>query len=318
MSNDDEAELVDQHSLMVNVARAYYLDDLTKIQVGQALGISRFRVARLLDLARELGVVTISINENPQPEDTLATTLRYRLGLRECLVIPTGDAASSRRQVAAAAAGFLANRIAPHDVLGLSWGRTLAAMTEYLVDLPPVRVVQLTGSVGTDLAISPIEILRRAALRSGGEAFPIMAPLVTDSAEAARMMREQSQIRRALDLFAELTIAMLSVGSWNPATSQLRAQLDEETQAQLEAAGVEGEVAGIFVTRSGEVLDVPPLRRLIGISAEELRIVPRIIVAAEGAAKAGTVIGAVRAGLANSLILDVALASEMVSILDRE
>lgn len=311
-------DVPDQRAQAVQVAKAYYLDDLTKIQIGQLLDMSRFKVARLLDIARETGIVTISINENPQPEDMLATKLRHRLGLRECLVIPTGDSASPRRQVAAAAAGFLSNRIAPDDVLGLSWGRTLAAMTEYLVEMPPVKVVQLTGSVGNELAISPIEILRRATLRSGGEAFPIMAPMVADSTEAATMMREQSQIKRALDQFQDLTIAMLSVGSWNPATSQLRSYLDEKTQTQLEDAGVEGEVAGIFVTRSGEVLDFDQLHRLIGIRARELRTVPSIIVVAEGTAKAGTVVGAVRAGLANTLIIDVALANQMVSILDSE
>jgi len=316
MSSDGDVR--DQRALAVQVAKAYYLDDLTKIQIGQRLDMSRFKVARLLDLARETGIVTISINENPQPESTLATKLHHRLGLRECLVIPTGDSVSPRRQVAAAAAGFLSNRIAPNDVLGLSWGRTLAAMTEYLVEMPSVKVVQLTGSVGNELAISPIEILRKATRRSSGEAFPIMAPMVADSNDAATMMREQSQIKRALDQFQHLTIAMLSVGSWNPATSQLRTYLDEKTQARLEDAGVEGEVAGIFVTRSGEVLDFDQLHRLIGIRPHELRTVPRIIVVAEGAPKAGTVIGAVRAGLANTLIIDVELANEMAFILDSE
>jgi len=317
MSGSDE-ELHAQRALAAQVARAYYLDNRSKVHIGQALDISRFKVARLLDSAWETGIITISINENPQREDRLATRLRHMLGLQECLVVPTEDTASARQQVAAAAARFLTNRIAPHDVLGLSWGRTLAAMTEYLAELPPVRVVQLTGSLGNDLAISPIEILRRAALRSGGEAFPIMAPLVADSVEAANMMREQSQIRRALDNFADLTIAMLSVGSWNPATSQLRGYLDEATQARLEEAGVEGEVAGIFVTRSGEVLDFDQLHRLIGIRAHELRMVQTIIVVAEGAAKAGTVVGAVRAGLANSLVIDNELATKMISILDEE
>lgn len=44
--------------------------------------------------------------------------------------------------------------------------------------------------------------------------------------------------------------------------------------------------------------------------------VPTIIVIAEGAAKAGTVLGAVRAGLANNLIIDDVLAVEILTILD--
>lgn len=304
--------------LAVRIAKAHYLDDLTRVQIADAMGISRFKVARLLELARKTGIVTITINEDPQPEDMLATRLRHLLGLRECLVIPTGEAVNPRRQVAAAAAGFLATRLAPHDVLGLAWGRTLAAMTEYLVELPPVKLVQLTGSVGQDLAISPTQILSQITQRSGGEAFPIMAPLVADSVEAMKMMREQTSIRRALDNFKELTIAMLSVGSWNPSTSQLRDHLDAETQGLLESAGVEGEVTGIFLTRTGQVLDFEPLHKLVGISADELRAVPRTIVVAEGTAKSGTVLGAVRAGLANTLVIDVALAAAILDLIEGE
>lgn len=311
-------EVLADLEMAVRIAKAHYLDDLTRVQIADSMGISRFKVARLLELARKTGIVTITINEDPQPEDMLATRLRHLLGLRECLVIPTGEAVNPRRQVAAAAAGFLANRLAPHDVLGLAWGRTLAAMTEYLVELPPVKLVQLTGSVGQDLAISPTQILSQITQRSGGEAFPIMAPLVADSVEAVKMMREQTSIRRALDHFKELTIAMLSVGSWSPSTSQLWDHLDAETQGLLESAGVEGEVAGVFVTRTGQVLDFEPLHKLIGINAEELRAVPRTIVVAEGTAKAGTVLGAVRAGLANTLVIDVALATAILDLLESE
>lgn len=317
MSTEGFEGLADQE-LAVRIAKAHYLDDLTKVQIADALGISRFKVARLLDVARSTGIVTISINEDPQPEDMLATRLRHLLGLRECLVIPTGRAVNPRRQVAAAAAGFLSARLAANDVLGLSWGRTLAAMTEYLVDLPPVKVVQLTGSVGQDLAISPTQILSQITQRSGGEAFPILAPHVADSVEAMMMMRQQTQIRRAFDSFGELTIAMLSVGSWNPSTSQLREYLDDETQQLLESSHVEGEVTGLFVTRAGEVLDFEQLHRLLGINADELRAVPRTIVVAEGTAKAGTVLGAVRAGLANTLIIDVALAAAILDLVEAD
>ncbi|MFV0429947.1 MAG: sugar-binding transcriptional regulator [Arachnia sp.] len=317
MSTESVDEL-DDRQLALQIAKAYYLDDLTKVQIADGMGMSRFKVARLLKLARETGTVTISVNEDPQPEDMLATRLRHLLGLRECQVIPTGKAVNPRRQIAVAAAGYLATRLAPHDVLGLAWGRTLATMTEYLVDLPPVKVVQLTGSVGSDLAISPTQILSQITQRSGGEAVPIMAPLVADSVEAMHMMRAQTPIRRALDSFSEMTIAMLSVGSISPSTSQLWDNLDADAQRMLESSGAEGEVTGIFLTRSGEVVDVEPVRKFIGISAEELRAVPRTIIVADGAVKAGSVLGAVRAGLANTLLVDVALATTMLGLLDGE
>lgn len=297
--------------LAARVAHAHYLDGLNKVELAQQFGISRFRVARLLETARDTGIVTFVIRSNPRPEDALAARLRSAFRLRECIVTRT-DPERPRSVVATAAAGYLATHLAADDVLGLSWGRTLAAMTGYLGELPPARIVQLTGSVGNDLAISPIEVLRQATARSGGEAFPIVAPLTADSPSSAETIRRQPEISRALAIYPELTMAAVSVGSWSPTTSQLRSSLTDEEQADLEAHDVEGEVAGIFLAADGTVLDLPFRRRMIGITAEELRPVPQKVVVAEGALKAAIVRAAILAGLVNTLIVDRALAEELL------
>lgn len=302
------------HALASLVARRYYLEDVTKSDIGRELNISRFKVARYLNFANESGIVTITINDNPRPQDVLAARLRRDLGLVNCLVISPNDPENARQHVAAGAAAWLTSNLRPHDVLGLSWGRTLAAMTGFLGDLPPARIVQLTGSVGSDLAVSPIEVMRQATARSGGEAYPIMAPLLADNQEAARTIRRQPDISRTIEAFANLTLAVVSVGSWEPTTSQLRGYLSAAEEGELAALGVEGEVAGIFLRSDGEVLNASILKRMIGVSAAELRRVPQIVVVAEGAAKAATVLAATRAKLTNNLIIDLALATELASL----
>src|ERR1700678_737505 len=47
--------------LAARVARQYYLEGISKVDIAERLGISRFRVARLLDSARESGLVRIEI-----------------------------------------------------------------------------------------------------------------------------------------------------------------------------------------------------------------------------------------------------------------
>ena len=49
--------------LAAEVARRHYLDDKSKIEISGELGISRFQVARLLDLARAAGLIRITIRE---------------------------------------------------------------------------------------------------------------------------------------------------------------------------------------------------------------------------------------------------------------
>ncbi len=296
--------------LAAQVASAHYLDGLNKVEIAERLGMSRFRVARLLETARDAGIVTFVIRPNPRPEDALAARLRASFKLRECIVTRT-DPERPRSVVATAAAGYLSSHLSEDDVLGLSWGRTLAAMTGYLGELPPAKIVQLTGSVGNDLAISPLEVLRQATARSGGEAFPIVAPLLADSPESAQTIRRQPDISRALNAYPDLTVAAVSVGSWSPTTSQLRSSLTDVEQEALEAMGVEGEVSGIFLSADGTVLDLL-CARMIGITADELRPVPQKVVVAEGAPKAAIVKAAILAGLANALIIDRSLAEELL------
>ena len=47
--------------LAARVARQFYLEGLSKVDIADRLGISRFRVARLLGSAREAGKVRIEI-----------------------------------------------------------------------------------------------------------------------------------------------------------------------------------------------------------------------------------------------------------------
>src|SRR6201999_284422 len=57
LSVDRPSEVV----LAARAARQYYLEGLSKVDIADRLGISRFRVARLLDAARESGMVRIEI-----------------------------------------------------------------------------------------------------------------------------------------------------------------------------------------------------------------------------------------------------------------
>src|SRR5438034_9111630 len=57
LSTDRPSEIV----LAARVARQFYLEGVSKLDIADRLGISRFRVARLLDSAREAGMVRIEI-----------------------------------------------------------------------------------------------------------------------------------------------------------------------------------------------------------------------------------------------------------------
>lgn len=198
------------------VARRYYLDGESKVDIAAELGLSRFKVARLLDLAKEAGMVRIEIVE-PVEEQMLELAARVssRWGLRECWVVP--GSATAQLDVARAAAELLGRLLGPQDVLGMPWSRSVHAMVDSLVTLPRVPIVQLSGAAATtSVDSSTVDIVRRASRIAGGGRQVFFAPLVMPDEQAAEAVRRDPAVRDTLAAASTVTVAMVGIGAWAP------------------------------------------------------------------------------------------------------
>lgn len=298
------------------MARRYYLDGRTKLEIAEEFRVSRFRVARILWRARESGLVRISIVLPARIDGELSEELRVALGLHHAVVVavPSLPEESLREQLGAAAAVLLSERVRAGDVLGVAWGRTLDAMAQALTSLAPCTVVQLTGASGAhDVSEESVEIVQRLATISGGTACPIYAPLVLDTAETAAALRRQPHVAEALSRFDELTIAVMAVGTWDPPNSRLRSSLAEAERRALQDKGVEAEVCASLLDASGRVLAGEYLSRTIAVRPEQLRRVPELIAVAGGPSKVAALRALLAAGLATSVVTDAASARALLA-----
>src|SRR3712207_6120233 len=124
--------------LTASSARRYFLDGRSKVDIADEFGLSRFKVARLIDAARESGLVRIEIGSQGEIDVDLSARLQERFGLQHSVVVdtPDDDADSLRGHLGRAAARLLAEVITPQDVLGLAWARAVSAMARALPPLP--------------------------------------------------------------------------------------------------------------------------------------------------------------------------------------
>jgi DNA-binding transcriptional regulator LsrR (DeoR family) len=79
------------------VARRYYLQEQSKVDIAALLGISRFKVARLLNEAKSTGLVRIEIVNRWGIEAELSAIVQDELGLRHCVVVEADGPPSSVR-----------------------------------------------------------------------------------------------------------------------------------------------------------------------------------------------------------------------------
>ena len=302
-SDVDEVEW----ELCAHVARLFYLEDRSKSDIAAMLGMSRFKVARLLERGREEHVVSITINPHPAALTADASRLAERLGLESAVVVPTEqEEAANRAALARAAAELLRARTQPGAVVGFSWGRTIVELSRQVGWLPPCTVLPLTGTVGNDIEQSPIDVIRRIAATSDVEGKAIYAPMFSSSAAGAAELRADPAIADVLALHGRMTVAVVAVGAWDRPSpiSQTVALLSAQEVAGLRRDGVVAELVGTFLRADGTVIETESTARGLFVSLDALRATPCVLAVAGGLEKASAIVATARSGLITALVTD--------------
>ena len=311
--DDNPAQLV----LVGSVARRYYLDGRSKVEIAEEFGLSRFKVARLLEIAHSSGLVRIEIRHEGAVDVELSGLLRDRFGLQHAVVvdIPDDDPESLRRHLAASAADLLGEVVTPQDVLGLAWARSVSVLAKTLPRLPGNPVVQLTGVLpieGSD--DNSVDIVRDTARASGGPAYVFYAPFIVPDATTARALRRQPEVARAFGRLPDVTRAVVGIGLWEPDQSTLYGGADRQDHAVLRRRGVCAEISGVFLTADGEPVSTGLTDRMIAVTAEQMRAIPEVLAIPYGAARAPAVLAALRSGLVNGVVTHTTLARPLLDL----
>ena len=185
--------------LSTQVARLFFDRQLSKVEIASRLGISRFRVARLIEGALADGLVRIEYRDVPAEDRELAGAMEERFGLDLCAVAVEGVAehvgrpfddgcpAPRRRRPGRPDRPTATRSASPGDPRWPpSCVRSLPAVTA------DSEVVQLAGSSSRlDRDRDAGELARVLADRLGGIAHPIFAPtFVETTALRAALLRE--------------------------------------------------------------------------------------------------------------------------------
>jgi deoxyribonucleoside regulator len=301
------------HALLVRAARLYYELGETQEQVAERLGVTRAHVSKLLKRARATGVVEIRIVDEVDQGAAVGEALRERFGLHAVHLAPSGDGTTdvTRRRVGRLAARVLASAVRAGMVVGIGDGSAISATADGLEPSgSPVdaTIVPLCGGYWHSAAGR--EPFRRIADALGAGIHGLLAPGLLDDAQTRDALRAHAGVRAVAELWDSLDVALFGIGgpAWSEAT------IGPSAFRELEAGGAVGEVLIAPYDGDGRFVGDELRTRTIAFDARQLSRVPVTIGVAEGQAKVGPILGALRAGVAKVLVTDVRTAEAVVAV----
>lgn len=304
------------------VAKMYYQSDQSQSQIAKRLGISRPTVSRLLQFAREQGLVRIQIVDPVQDVQTLETALHNAYGV-EVHVVPTQltVATDLLNTVGAYAARYLEDIVQEHDVIGIGWGKTIYAIGSNLQPdtLTGVEVIQLKGSVSYSTehtyAYESIDAFANA-FHAVPQYLPL--PVIFDHQQTKKLVEKERHIQYLLELGEKANIAIYSVGTVrnNALVFQL-GYLQAAEKESLQAHAV-GDIFSRYIDENGEIVNPQLNQRTIGINLASLKQKEHSILVAAGDAKVPAVRAALLGGYPNCLIIDQHAATQLLKCTSNE
>lgn len=308
----------DKSELLVEAARLYYDHQLSQQAIARKLDVSRPTVSRLLQEARDTGIVRIEIinpaDRGTQLEKLLADTFR----LKKAIVVPNDDDTDTviKNRLGKATANFIDQLVTEGTVMGISWGTTMQAVARHIKkrSVRDMTVVQLNGGISrAEIDTHASEIAK--AIADHYRALPYLLPLpaVVDSADLKQAIVADKNISRTLNLGHKAEIALFTVGSFGHDSILVKADYFEPEEVDtLLNRGAVGDICSRILDQDGHICSPELNARTIGLELDDLTMKTYSIAVAGGKTKLPAIRAALKGRWFNTLITDEWVAGELV------
>ena len=308
---------------MIQAAKLFYQDGLSMVEASELLGISRQKFSQLVKMAKETGVVQIKILD---PEENrileLEEALKNRFALKKVRVVEvfSDQGELVRKSVGEAGFRLLSELVKPGDKIGIAYGRTLYQLVLFArpINCPNLGVVQLMGGLSRISAdVVATEIPRRLANILDAQVYYLMAPAFTKDQTTRDAILQDENVQATLR--EKIDIALVGIGNLSSEATLIRTETitQAEHQELLDKKAV-GDVCGIYFDVQGRIIDFPGNQRRIARSLEDLKKIPFVVGIAGGLDKTQAILGALRGGLVNALVVDKITAERLLKLEEEE
>ncbi len=317
----DKMNEKERYDMLAEMADQYYNQGKTQSEIAAYFDTNRFRVAKLLQDARNENVVEIKINTSNERNKSMEKELMEKCALDHAIVINTQYSSyiNNLTQIGKVGADYLNQLLMPASTVGVAWGKTIYSVVSQLSTnfSHSVTAVQLTGDSSMNNPLTDTrELVRAIATAYNGTYRYLSAPLYASSEEMKNEMLKEPRIQESMKAGEQMDVILTGIGSLsslpfvNPAFQPYLTEKDKANEKHCL-----GSLFGYILDENGAVADIDLNRKLIGQSMETIRKVPHRLVVACGKHKAEILAKAVKNGLFNELLTDNDTAVHLLEML---
>lgn len=308
-------KIVNDERMMLRVCDLYYNRDVSQSDIARLMDLSRPTVAKLLQRARQKGIVKILIcDPQERSHSQLERRLEKTFKLQEVIVVDTLEGSRQKDALGRAAANYLKAILKDHYMIGVAMGTSLRYIAPYATrQFQGLTFVPLVGGGGevdiTQNANNVVELLAKAF---GGEGLHLYAPAMVSRRQTKRELLKEESVRRVMDRYSHLDVVMVGIGTGDEQSTILKSgYYSEEMKEQLRGREICGDICMRLFDKNGDLGAFASNKQVIGIEPGKFRHIPYAIGIAGGVYKAEAIRGAIRGRFINVLITDEMCAEEL-------
>ena len=317
------------HRYYMKLKALYYLyeKNYTQTDIAKLLNISRVTLGKLLEEARQEGMIKIEIVDVRGSMQILQMEeqLKQRFRLQDIKLVDCQNQSHTPetivRRIASEAATYFEHQLRDHMKIGFTWGRTLNAMVEQLPDNHTIRdltVYTLVGGSSSSADFQPNILAQKIIQKYGVSSRIITAPFMCQSASLCQAIKLEPPIASILEASSSLDLTMVGIGEAPVRDADHLSDYPFDTAVinELADAGAVGDICGNFFDIRGRLCDTSLRDRIVSIDIGELHRHRRVIGVGGGPANVKSVLGALNGHYLDVLITDVQTAAQVLELAD--
>ena len=284
------------------------------------LSLSRSKVGRLLQKARENGIVHFQVLGPTGICLEVENKLIKLFDLQDAVVVPTVSENKIKESLAKAAAQYLERHLTSGSLFAVGWGITISEVPKFICsqEIQDLRIVTLNGGLTPSFYLNPYDVGSRLAHVFRGQCYYVHAPAITTSEDLCRSLKADATVQQALEMAKHADYSMVGIGVAGEASTlvKLRYLNLGETEA-LRQQGAVGDILGQFFNVQGEKVDCDLHKRIVAFPIEDLRKMENVIGVAGGKAKVKAILGAIRGGFIKILITQEETGQDLLKLAEK-